>query len=672
MKSEQIDRLICDRRDFETECEIIFQTPPDKISPIKWILTLISRIDRDSGIEDETSSMLFHYLEENFSKLDRLDKGIYWHLKAYRVWTTERSLSQSLTLLNRSFDLLEDVSTSVSKRYKARVCNTFGQISYASGFVEDAVIDFTESLTGRIKGKDLYGRALTLGNLGRLHMDQGEYAQAIKYLEEDLSLMKRHFPSNTSIRIQLLSHLGRCYLELDEITQATRFFQESLELAERTEHPLGMFFACLGLGESDVANGDYENAESWYKRVSKVVSRYFHNRKGNIYKGFSSHLKGLIQYGKGELKKAANSLQEARDLVLISERISPVQRSRLLMDSARLSEALGDSELASGFLSQTLSWLDKTGHFSRRQAVESRLKEEYYNRWLVHSAMRITGRDVETLLESTGEEGFKGERKQVGILFADIRDFTQTSEKIEPEAVIEFLNIYLTRMIRTVDHYSGYVDKILGDALMAVFSLPDSTDSDAERAALTALVMQEEIKRLNRRHPKEFAGIRAGCGLHYGAVVAGLIGSARKRSYTVIGDVVNVASRLESLTKILKVPILGSGAFRDAMKNPDRFFWLPMGNWIPYGREEGISVYSLLGENVDNPHAVHIREQILTAEEGFRLYYDRDFKKAMKYFDTLVVSFALSSFKIMSNKCQEYLSSPPEENWDGSFLMYGK
>jgi len=97
-----------------------------------------------------------------------------------------------------------------------------------------------------------------------------------------------------------------------------------------------------------------------------------------------------------------------------------------------------------------------------------------------------------------------------------------------------------------------------------------------------------------------------------------------------------------------------------------------MGNWIPYGREESIPVYSLSGENVNNPQAKEKREQISIAEEGFNYFYDRDFKKAHKCFGALSVSGEMEPFQIVERICKEYGQNPPGANWNKAFQMYGK
>ena len=149
-----------------------------------------------------------------------------------------------------------------------------------------------------------------------------------------------------------------------------------------------------------------------------------------------------------------------------------------------------------------------------------------------------------------GELTFGGEEKKVTILFSDLRDFTALSEQLTPPQLLEILNAYFTRMSRVVDTHGGVIDKYIGDAIMALFGAPLNTPDQARRAIESALEMRMALNELNR---ELLAGpgrvLRFGVGIHTATVVAGNIGSPQRYNYTVIGDGVNVASRLQALTR---------------------------------------------------------------------------------------------------------------------------
>ncbi len=156
-----------------------------------------------------------------------------------------------------------------------------------------------------------------------------------------------------------------------------------------------------------------------------------------------------------------------------------------------------------------------------------------------------------------GKVSLGGETLQVTILFTDIRSFTSISEKMDAQALVGLLNEYFTDMVGIVMQEDGVVDKYIGDAIMAVFGAPVPKPNDAVNAVRAAVRMRHALRKLNERlSERGLAPLRTGIGIHTGEVVAGNIGSEARMEYTVIGDAVNLASRLESNTKDLGVSIL--------------------------------------------------------------------------------------------------------------------
>ncbi len=150
-----------------------------------------------------------------------------------------------------------------------------------------------------------------------------------------------------------------------------------------------------------------------------------------------------------------------------------------------------------------------------------------------------------------------GELKPVTILFSDIRSFTTISENMDAKELVALLNEYFTEMVGIVMEENGVVDKYIGDAIMAVFGAPVGKDDDPVRAVRAAVRMRVALAKLNISLEKRgMQQLRTGIGVHTGVVVAGNLGSEKRMEYTVIGDAVNLASRLESATKELHVNIL--------------------------------------------------------------------------------------------------------------------
>jgi adenylate cyclase len=198
---------------------------------------------------------------------------------------------------------------------------------------------------------------------------------------------------------------------------------------------------------------------------------------------------------------------------------------------------------------------------------------------------------VEHLL--AGKVALGGESLTVTILFSDIRSFTSISEKMDAQALVGLLNEYFTEMVSIVMQHDGVVDKYIGDAIMAVFGAPVSRADDAKNAVRAAVRMRHALAHLNERLAvRGLAPLATGIGLHTGEVVAGNIGSERRMEYTVIGDAVNLASRLESATKELGVSVVISevtyALTRDVIETR------PLQEITVKGRAQAVMTYEVL------------------------------------------------------------------------------
>jgi adenylate cyclase len=194
----------------------------------------------------------------------------------------------------------------------------------------------------------------------------------------------------------------------------------------------------------------------------------------------------------------------------------------------------------------------------------------------------------------SGELNLVGERKKVTIFFSDIRSFTTISESMQPEEVVELVNGYMTRMVRIIFAHGGVVDKYVGDAIMAVYGTPQSFGDDALRAVSAALRMRAELVRFNEsRAAQGKSTISIGMGMNTGDVVAGNIGSPERMEYTVLGDNVNLASRMESQTKEYQTDILVSTSTYLEIK--DWIECVPRGTTKVKGKNEEVEIYEVKG-----------------------------------------------------------------------------
>jgi adenylate cyclase len=169
----------------------------------------------------------------------------------------------------------------------------------------------------------------------------------------------------------------------------------------------------------------------------------------------------------------------------------------------------------------------------------------------------LTRQVAEQVMKNRDRLKLGGNRSTVAVLFSDIRDFTTLSERSEAEEVVKMLNEYFSHMLEPIFQFEGMLDKFIGDAIMAVFGVPLTGEDDAERAVRAALAMRRELKKYNEtRVAQGLPPIQNGIGITKGDAVSGNIGSEQRMEYTVIGDTVNIASRLEGLTKNYEHKIL--------------------------------------------------------------------------------------------------------------------
>jgi len=274
---------------------------------------------------------------------------------------------------------------------------------------------------------------------------------------------------------------------------------------------------------------------------------------------------------------------------------------------------------------------------------------------------------VKEILENPGGyfNSLKGSRMPATILFSDIVGFTTLSEKADPEELVRQLNEYLSAMTNVVFQHDGTLDKFIGDAIMAVWGNVKSQGKakDAKAAAHAALGMRRELLRLNNAWKTEGRmTLGMGVGINHGDVLAGNIGSQDRADLTVIGGAVNLASRLEGLTRIFGVDILVGATAADLIR--DEFHLRSVARAQVKGISEPVDVFTIVGTRDHN-----IDQQLLiwleTYEEGIRKFRDRDFTQAKILFSRFLEFYPEDSLaKMYLERSLEYERAPPDEAWN--------
>ena len=274
---------------------------------------------------------------------------------------------------------------------------------------------------------------------------------------------------------------------------------------------------------------------------------------------------------------------------------------------------------------------------------------------------------IDDMLSSSAshQQTNNNEKRNVVILMSDIRNFTSISEVNTPEDVVNFLNTYFTAMVNIVKKYGGTVDKFMGDAVMVLFGAPISYMDNAKRAVCAAMEMYSQLKQIQYEQLKFPEGMKLdiGIGIHYGDVIVGSIGSEDKTDYTVIGDTVNLASRLESLTKLYGAKILISQTVKNELDSSFNFMLLDSVKVM--GKKESVQIY-----RVDEKALPEEYTQIY--EKGFKAYSEGTFSLAVPYFEkALELMPEDKASKIMLGRCAEFVVKKPE-NWDGAIALTSK
>ncbi len=269
-----------------------------------------------------------------------------------------------------------------------------------------------------------------------------------------------------------------------------------------------------------------------------------------------------------------------------------------------------------------------------------------------------------------GEDILGGKNMEVTILFSDIRSFTTISENLGPHGTVAMLNEYFTIMVDCISYEGGMLDKFIGDAIMAGFGVPLPHEDDADRAVRAAIAMLRELNAWNKeRAVKGQPDIHMGIGLNTDTVVAGNIGSPKRMDYTMIGDGVNLAARLESACKQYSAKILMSEFTFKRLKGTYRI--RDIDKVIVKGKTEPIQVFEALDHHTEETFP-NLMESVSHFKSG-RDYYDHgDWDKAVNSFKqafTLNPNDKLAEIYI--GRCEQLKADPPKA-WNGVWIMTSK
>jgi adenylate cyclase len=274
---------------------------------------------------------------------------------------------------------------------------------------------------------------------------------------------------------------------------------------------------------------------------------------------------------------------------------------------------------------------------------------------------------VDKLLESD-EDAFLASSQQATVLFSDIRHFSSITESLGADETVRMLNAYFTEMVDVVLRHGGILDKYIGDAIMAVFGAPLVVPRDADNAVAASIEMVRALDRFNQqRRLRGVEPIEVGIGISTGEVVAGSIGTTKRMDYTVIGESVNLAARLESANKHYGTSVLVSETTISQLKSA--LSWREIDLMRISGTEKLISVFEPL-ECYSEALRANLNRVRGAYQKGIRMYRQRQWSEAPSYFNQVLDRCPDDiPSQLYISRCRYYLDKPPAEDWDGVWIL---
>ena len=304
--------------------------------------------------------------------------------------------------------------------------------------------------------------------------------------------------------------------------------------------------------------------------------------------------------------------------------------------------------------------------------VELRKQKDSFFRFVPTQFLSLLGKQSAVDI-SLGDSSLKS----MSVLFSDIRRFTSISEEMDPEESFNLLNSYLLKMELPINSNDGFVDKYVGDAIMALFSEtpglgddPNEKKTSADRAISAAIGMRRQLDEFNRTQRQGDKILDMGVGINSGELMLGTVGSERRLDTTVIGDSVNLASRLEKLTVFYKSSIIISEWTYNRLTNPKSMLIREIDRVIVRGKTEPCLIYDVYEADNEKEKDSKVKTiDIICA--GIERYKSRKFKEAIAYFREAKSMASDDIIPIIYLKrCIEYLRNPPPSDWSGVFNVH--
>jgi two-component system sensor histidine kinase ChiS len=251
-------------------------------------------------------------------------------------------------------------------------------------------------------------------------------------------------------------------------------------------------------------------------------------------------------------------------------------------------------------------------------------------------------------------------QQEMTVLFSDIRSFTSLSEAMTPQENFNFINSYLGRVSPIIRQHNGFIDKYTGDGLMALF--PETVEDALE----AAVAMQQEVAAYNEyRRQRSHQPIQIGIGLHTGSLMLGTIGEAERMDTTVVSDAVNLASRMEGLTKIYGASIIISDHSLFQLDQPTKYHFRFLDRVKVKGKQEAVAVFEIFNGDPENIIELKLRTRT-NFEKGQLFYHSQEFAKAKTYFEQVLEESPVDiAAQLYLKRVSHFLTYGAPVDWEG-------